>query len=181
MNRILLLITLLFAFPLFAQENEKISEFHRLLIFNTNNQLMVAKIKNTDFWVTPGLYSQSKDFTNENLHKLASEYGLTVTQPNLRGVFLLKNQKTNAKSNRYFFNVKVNGGELKAPDNIEAIKWLPINEAMKVITFPHINMLIKQIMEYPEAVWGGTVLRYKEGDKLKSKMTKDFYHLKSNN
>jgi len=181
MNRILLLIIPFLAFPLFAQENVKISDFHRLLIFNDKNQLMVAKIKDTDFWVTPGLYSQNKKLTNENLHKLASEYGLTITQPNLRGVFILKNKKTNIDSNRYFFNVKVNGGDIKTPDNIEEIKWLPVNEAMNVITFPHITMLIKQIMDYPDVEWGGTVLRYKEGTKLKSKMIKSFYSLNSDN
>jgi len=181
MNRILLLMIPFLALSLFAQENEKISEFHRLLIFNAQNQLMVVKIKNTDFWVTPGLYSQNTELTNENLHKLASEYGLTVTQPILRGVFVLKNKKTNTDSNRYFFNVKVNGGDIKTPDNIEAIKWLPVDEALKVITFPHINILIKQVMDNPEVIWGGTVLRYKEGNKLKSKMTKSFYPIKSNN
>lgn len=175
MNRILLLTISFLALPLFAQANEKVSEFHRLLIFNAKNQLMVAKIKDTDFWVTPGLYSQNKELTNENLHKLAAEYGLTITQPSLRGVFVLNNQKTNTDLNRYFFNVQVTGGALKIPDNIEAIKWLPVNEAMKVITFPHINMLIKQIVDYPDVVWGGTVLRYKEENKLKSKMTKSFY------
>jgi len=181
MNRILLIIIPFLAFPLFAQENDNISKFHRLLIFNDKNQLMVVKIKNTDFWVTPGLYSQNKKLTNENLHKLASEYGLTITQPNLRGVFVLRNEKTNIDSNRHFFNVKVNGGDIKTPDNIEEIKWLSVNEAMNVITFPHITMLIKQITDYPEVVWAGTVLRYKEGTKLKSKMTKSFYPLKSDN
>lgn len=180
MNRILLLIVAFLAFPLLAQENSKISEFHRLLIFNSDNQLMVVKIKNTNFWVTPGLYSENQAFTNENLHKLAADYGLTVSQPDLRGVFVLQNKQNNSISNRSFFNVSVNGGALKTPDNIDEIKWLPIDEAVQVITFPHINMLIKQVNDYPNTVWGGTVLRYKEGDKFKSKLTKPFYPLKPN-
>jgi len=181
MMRILLLLTLFLTFESLAQDNNKISEFHRLLIFNENNQLMVVKIKNTDFWVTPGLYNQNKELTNENLHSLAAEYGLNITQPNLRGLFVLKNNKTTTVSKRYFYTVKVNGGEIKTPNNIETIKWLPIDEAMSMITFPHINMLIKQIVDNPEIVWAGTVLRYKEGNQLKSTMTQSFYPLKDHN
>lgn len=181
MSRVLLLIITFLTLPLFAQENDKVSEFHRLLIFNAENQLMVVKIKGTDFWVTPGLYSQNKALADENLHKLAAEYGLTVTKPSLQGVFALKNKKTKVDSNRYFFNVKVSSGESKAPQNIEEIKWLPLSEAMKLITFPHINMLLKQIGDNPGTIWGGTILRYKEGSKLKAKMIKDFYPLNSVN
>jgi len=178
MNKLLLMIICLFALPLFANENGKVSEFHRLLIFNDKNQLMVVKIKNTNFWVTPGLYNQNKKRTNDNLHKLAAEYGITVNQPSLRGVFVLKNKENNTDSNRHFFNVKISGGEVTKPENIEKIKWLSINEAIQVITFPHINMLIKQIMTYPGVVWGGTILRYKENNKLKSKMVRNFFPLK---
>jgi hypothetical protein len=166
--------------PAFSQANEGISEFHRLLIFNDKNELMVLKIKEVDFWVTPGLYSQNSETTNENLYKLAAEYGLTVTSPELRGIFLLKNKATDNNSFRHFFNVQVTGGDLKMPKNIAEVKWLPISEAMQLITFPHINMLIKQIVNQPKQVWGGTVLRYKEDNQLKSKMLKAFHSLNRN-
>jgi len=179
MDKILFLLMILLALPLFAQEYDEISEFHRLLIFNAKNEIMVAKIKNTDYWVTPGLYSKNKALTNNNLYKLAANYGLTVTQPKLRGKFILNNNK-GLVSNRTFFKVNVSGGDLKKPNNIEELNWLPLNDALKVITFPHINMLIKQIMDYPDVVWGGTVLRYKENNTLKSKMTTDFYPLNTN-
>ncbi len=87
MNRIFLLVITFLILPLFAQENGEVPEFHRLLIFNSENQLMVVKIKNTNFWVTPGLYSKDKKLTNENLYKLATEYGLKVTKPSLKGIF----------------------------------------------------------------------------------------------
>jgi len=181
MNKLLLLVICLLAFPLFAQESETIPEFHRLLVFNDENQLMVVKIKNTNFWVTPGVYNTNKALTNNNLHKLAAEYGITITSPDLRGVFTLQNKKTNKSSNRHFFNVKVNGGNIEKPESIEEIKWLSLNEAMQLITFPHINMLLNQTANYPKVVWGGTILRYKEGDILKSKMVKVFFPLNKQN
>lgn len=181
MSRILLVIMALITLPLFAQEKSKVKDFHRLLIFNEKHKLMVVNIKDTDLWVTPGLYSQNKELPNENLQKLAAEYGLTVSQPLLRGVFTLKNNKTKAELKRLFYNVNVTGGVLVNPDNIEAIKWLSVSEAMKVITFPHINTLIKQVMDYPDFVWTGTILRYTEDDVLKAKMVDDFVPLDIDN
>ena len=177
MNKLLALIFCFCAFPLFAQEADKISEFHRLLIFNSQNKLMVVKIKNTDYWVTPGIYSKTKVGINGDLHKLAAEYGLTVSQPDLRGIFTLKNKQTSIELKRHFFNVNVIDGEVNTPDNIEEIKWLSIDDAVKTITFPHINLLIKQVMTYPENIWGGTVLRYKDQGKFKAQMISDFMPL----
>ena len=154
MKKSLTLFIVFISFSLSAFDDKNISEFHRLLIFNDKNQLMVVKIKNTNFWVTPGLYSENPSLTNTHLYNLAKEYGLAVSQPNLQGVFLLKNQQTNALSNRSFFKVNVIEGKTKKPVNIDEIKWLPVNEAIQVITFPHINVLLKQIMNFPNKVWG---------------------------
>jgi len=182
MKKLLVFIIWLFVFPFFVQGNEQVSEFHRLLIFNAENQLMVVKIKNTNFWVTPGLYSKNNsetdEFINKSLHELASEFGLTITAPDLRGLFILKNKQSNNDFKRYFYQVNVRSMKSKLPDNIEEIKWLPLNEAMDLITFPHINMLIDQIMKNSAVVWTGTILRYKKGQELKAKMVEDFFPLK---
>ncbi len=67
------------------------------------------------------------------------------------------------------------------PENIEEIRWLPLAEAMRLITFPHINILLKQIVDNPEVVWGGTILRYKEGKEFKAKILNGFYPLNIGN
>lgn len=172
-----LLIVTFLSVPVLAKEDSNITEFHRLLIFNDKNQLMVVKIKNTNFWVTPGLYNKNENLTNSNLSQLAKEYGLTVSKPRLLGVFLLKNEQAKMLSNRSFFKVNVINGGIIKPENIDEIKWLPVDEAMQVITFPHINLLLKKVIDFPETVWGGAILRYKKGEKFKAKMLKEFYPL----
>ena len=47
-----------------------------------------VKIKNTDFWVTPGIYSETNQYTNQSLINLAEEYNLEISTPELRGVFI---------------------------------------------------------------------------------------------
>jgi len=170
----LLLIIFLLSSSVFAREDDN-PDFHRLLIFNENNELMVVKIKNTDYWVTQGLYSKNKKNINKELHDQAAEYGLRITTPDLRGTFTLKNR--DKYLTRHFYKVKVIDGTLKSPDNIEEIMWLPIDKAMERITFPHINVILGQIMKHPETVWSGTVERYKKNGQLKSKVIKDFTQL----
>jgi hypothetical protein len=175
MKKALLLITCIITFSSFAKEAEKISDFHRLLAFNDKQQLMVVKIKNTDFWVTPGLYNKYGELAIKELHQQAAEYGLTITPPELRGVFTLNIKNTNKQSIRYFYRATVKKGEVKLPETIEQIKWLSIDEAMQLITFPHIKILIKQIMNHPDGIWAGSIMRYQEDGKLKAKMTEDFF------
>ena len=59
--------------------------FHRLLLLNDKQELLVVKIKNTDFWVTPGLYATSDEPTEQKLHEQAAEYGLSLSELDLKG------------------------------------------------------------------------------------------------
>ena len=173
MNK-LLSIAFALILPLYAYADNSVEEFHRLLVFNQQEELMVVKIKDTDFWVTPGLYSQDQESTNKALHKLAAEYNLKLNELQLRGVFSLTNKQSQKTSNRYFYYAKTSDLNYKLPENIEKIEWLPINKAMELITFPHINILLKQVIDYPDQIWSADILRYKEGDKFKAKITKEF-------
>jgi len=179
MSKLVLIIFSLCTFSSLAQGNEKNTEFHRLLIFNKASELMVVKIKNTEYWVTPGLYGQVKLDINNNLNALAAEFGLTISLPNLRGIFTLKNKKSQAESKRYFYNTNVIGQVIKKPDNIEEIRWLSLNAAVKMITFPHINMLINQVTNHPKYVWGGTILRYKDDNEFNAKLVEGFYPIEN--
>ena len=138
---------------------------------------MVVKIENTDFWVTPGLYQNNRQFIKQGLDSIANSYGIKISTPELKGVFTLK-REVNQKSSisiRNVFRVELISGTLKNPVGVEEIKWLSIDEALKQITFPHINHMIKQVVQNPEILWGGSILQYKEGDKFKSKILEEFY------
>ena len=72
-------------------------------------------------------------------------------------------------------------GELKTSAFLGEVKWLSIDEAMKTLTFSHINSFIKQTYDYPNTVWGGTILRRQEGDKWTTEIIEEFYPLFSSN
>lgn len=174
MKKVLLLTSMLFSQSLFAQEAPKTSTFHRLLLLNEKNELMVVKVKNSNRWVTPGWYQDDRLTITEGLDELAASYGVKIATPTLRGVFTLKGSQV---STRLIYTTKIKSGELKAPEIIEEIKWLPIPKAVEIITFPHISDQITQISKYPDVVWGGSQTMYQENGVYSSQVVEKFYPL----
>jgi hypothetical protein len=162
-----------------AQVENDITIFHRLLIFNSQNELMVVKIEHTNFWVTPGIY-QTKDQTiKKGLDSIAATYGLDIKELKLKGTFILKRELNGKRSTslRNMYATKITDGVEKKPNGIEEIQWLTTAKAMEKITFPHINLMIKQIITKPDEVWGGTLLQFKKNENWKTKILEEFYTL----
>lgn len=174
----LVIFMLLTTIDSFGQVEKEISVFNRLLILNSENELLVVKIENADMWVTPGFY-QTKQTIRQGLDSIASTYGLKTEIPELKGVFLLKRDINGELSTsiRNIYTAKTKDRELKKPKGIENAKWLPVNKAVELITFPHINAMIEQIMNNPKKVWGGYLSQFKDNGQWKTKILQDFYVL----
>lgn len=179
MNKMILILIFSFFQLISAQSENDISTFHRLLILNSNNELMVVKIQDANFWVTPGFYQNSNQTIKQGLDSIASTYGLKTESPQLKGIFLLQREVNGMESTsvRNIYIMKVKERQLKKPTGISEIKWLSPTKAIEIISFPHINAMIEQIVKYPNQVWGGTLLQYKQNDTWKAKVIEAFYPL----
>ena len=162
-----------------AQSDKEISIFHRLLVFNSEGQMLVVKIANTDFWVTPGLYQTKEQTIKTGLDSIASTFGIALKELKLNGTFILKREINGerATSLRNVYTAKAKDYNEIIPNGIEQIKWLSTDQAMKTINFPHMNSMINQIVRHPDKVWGGTLLQFKEKDQWKTKIVEEFYPL----
>jgi len=176
---LLLQLILLFSMPIVAQETEKPSTFHRLLIFNNQNELLVVRVKNSNRWVTPGWYQDNSLTIKDGLDALARSYGIAVTVPTLRGVFTLRSDQNQQISTRLVYSTKFAGGKIKMPDIIDEIRWLSVSKAMEIMTFPHINAQLDQLTKFPDSIWGGSQLMYQEDGVYKVKIIEGFYPLAS--
>ena len=175
----ILLVICILILPSKAQEPQELPVFHRLMVFNEQNEILVAKIEYSEFWVTPGFY-QSKDQSIKNgIDSLSATYGIVLKDVKLNGTFILNRQINGTKSTslRHVYTAKINKMDAKLPAGIETIRWLSIDEAAQTINFPHINAMILQIAAHPDTLWGGTLLQYKEDDRWQSKILEDFYAL----
>ncbi|WP_196138950.1 NUDIX hydrolase [Aliikangiella sp. G2MR2-5] len=176
MKTIAAILLMLFAQSLWAKE--EVSTFHRILVFNEKNELMLVKIKDKDFWVTPGWYQNSTQSIAQGFGLFEEEYSLEITEPRLAGIFMLKNEKDAIFSIRNFYIAHATPQRLSLPEMIEQVEWLPIEKALEKITFPHIKLLVEQVHLKPEQLLSGTVKRFKEGDIYRAVVTEDFFQLR---
>ena len=153
--------------------------FTDYLISNSEGELLVAKVENTNFWVTPGLYQNNEQTIRQGLDSIAMTYGLEIDNIKLKGSFVLKRDLNGeiSSSLRNVYTANLTGGEQNKPKGIEEIRWLSMKQALELITFPHINIMIEQIMNKPDQIWGGTLMQFKEDDIWKVKVLEDFYTL----
>ena len=93
MRKIIAIVFIVLCHSAIAQVQNDISIFHRLLLFNSKDELMVVKIENTDFWVTPGLYQTKEQTIKNGLDSIASIYGIQIKNLKLKGTFILKREQ----------------------------------------------------------------------------------------
>lgn len=183
MKKIIVLLFLIFSGLSFAQGNHNTSVFHRLIIYNSQNEIMLVKFKDTDVWATPGFYQDNIQFITEGLHTIASTYGIKISTPKLKGIFSLRreNGDTQKMLIRNIYHCNYLDGTIHFPKNqsfeIDEIQWLPLNEAILKIPFKYVKMFIKQTYEYPNIVWGGSISAKKENDEWNYAIMEEFYPL----
>ncbi|MFT4536230.1 MAG: hypothetical protein ACI9P5_003606 [Saprospiraceae bacterium] len=171
MKYIFILLLLVICQSSFAQKYGKISIFHRLVINNSENEVMVVNLKDTDVWETPGFYQDSVQFTKEGLHEIAMTYGMKISNPELSGMFSTRREIEDKREMliRNIYHSNYLSGEIHFPENqpfqIGEIKWLPIEEALSLISFESIRMFIKPTYDFPNVVWGGSIAAIREDDK----------------
>ncbi len=155
----------------------KPSVFHRLLILNERSEIMLVKIKNSERWVTPGWYQDNKTDIQTGLNVLAASYGIAITPPILRGVFTLSGPQEHAMSTRLVYVTHLKSGTLTLPEMIQEVRWVTSQEAESVLTFPHISNQIRQIVQYPNTLWGGAQAMVHKDGVYGVKTLIDFYPL----
>lgn len=153
------------------------SAFHRLLVFNQKGELMLVRFADSGRWVTPGWYQDDKASIRQGLVGLATSHGITITDPQLRGVFSLRIDSDDTISTRLVHSAMLESGTTKLPPGIDRIEWLPVEAALERISFPHINQQIAQVTQHPGVVWGGTQLRYQEDGEPRSRIVEAFHPL----
>ena len=181
MKTIIMLLFLTFSGVSFAQGNQDTSVFHRLIIYNAQNEIMLVKFKDTDLWVTPGFYQDSIQFIKAGLHTIAATYGLKISTPKLRGTFSLRRENGDSKKMliRNIYHCNYLSGTIHFPENqtfeIDEIKWLPLKEALLKIPLESVKMFIEQTNKPSNVVWGGSISVRKKDDKWQYEIIEEFY------
>ena len=180
---ILLSFIILFGLESFAQETGNDSyTIQRLLIYNQKGEILLEK---NDFgWMTPALRHNSQTTIKEGLMNLASEYGVKINSPKIAGIFMFMSDYKPISQFRQHFSCKIVDGKLKVPENKKDAQWFSISRAIEMMSLQEtkaplvIRDMTKQLLYYPEIIWGGTFLLSKKEGKITYKTTEGFYPLK---
>ena len=183
MKTLITFLFLAFSGVCFAQHNENVSVFHRLIIYNADNEMMLVKIKDTEIWVTPGFYQDSLLFNKKGLHDIAGTYGMEISNPELKGTFSMRrhNGASTEMLLRNIYSCNYLSGEVHYPKNqsfeIGEIRWLPASEAIPLLSFESIRMFVKQTNDNPDILSGGSISAIRKDDNWNYKVIEEFYPL----
>ncbi len=177
---ILLSFIIFFGLKSFAQETGNDSyTIQRLIIFNKKGEILLQKHKNG--WMTPALRHNTEVTTNKGLLNLATDFGLKVSTPQLQGNFMYFHSDNKKPSFRQHYSCKLIAGESKAPKDILNVNWFPPSEAIEKMLSPKAKIVssvgdaTKQVLDYPNIIWGGSYMLIKGEGKTKSQMIENFY------
>lgn len=181
MKRIIILLFCITMSFCFAQEKLKTSIFHRMLIQNKNNEILVVKLKNKNFWVTPGLYHNGRQTVQQGIDSIAKTYGITVEKIKLQAKYGLQIPGKKSFSTRNMYTMRTTSNVTQLPKIIGQYKWLSIDEAVQTINIPHINDFIKDVFSHPDKIRGGIAEMTTKNDDRYSKIVQDFYTISNIN
>ena len=134
--------------------------------------------------MTPALRHNTKETIHQGLNSLALEFGLEISVPKLAGIFMFLPEYKQQSSFRQFYKSNLINGELKVPKEKLDAQWFSPSKAIEMMSLPEAKIIFavrdmtKQILDYPQIIWGGTFTLWKEKGKTKYKMTENFYPIK---
>jgi len=147
----------------------------RLIILNDRGEMLLGSEQ--DVWAQPSLVFESRQFLKENLDSLAAEYGIKIDSPKLHGYFSFKYEYHPYATMRSYFVANHVSGDIKNPERYDELEWMPIAEAIDKITVPAIKQITKQIIDYPNTLWGGSLMVSRDGKAHPTVPTEPFYPL----
>lgn len=147
----------------------------RLIIINDNNEILMAKVEH--IWVTPSLVYSKRQFLKEGLDSLSNAYGVQIKNLELRGKFSYKYEYHPYATSRDYFVARYVSGELKVPKGMDEVRWISIPEAIEKNSVTSIKEITKQIIEFPDVIWGGSFMVSRVEKEHPTKMVEGFYPL----
>lgn len=181
MKKITFFVLYLVMSSAYAQETDHDSyTIQRLIVVNDSGQILLQKHANG--WMTPALRHNKPLTTNQSLHELASNFGLQISSPKLRGVFMYFHSDNKKPSFRQHYSAQAIAGELKVPAGMLNAKWFDIKSAIKHMLdkdsklVSAVGEMTEHILDYPSIIWGGSYMLIKdEGTKTKAEVIENFY------
>ncbi|MDB4292455.1 nuclear transport factor 2 family protein [Maribacter sp.] len=171
----------------YVPRDKKLDNFtlQRLLVLNDAGEILmeqgeVATEEKEATWFPLSVYSNTRQSVTEAMDSLALSRGIKISKPELRAYTTYKFTYHGQASFRSYFVAKYVSGDLNTPTKALTMKWLPVEEALSHIPVEAIRLITKQVLEFPESLWGGSFLISENEELHDTRVLEEFYPLFAN-
>jgi len=152
----------------------------RVIILNEEDKVLMVSGEN--WWGMPWVNLTKRQFLKESIDSMALECGIKISDIELRGQFCFKYDYKPNVTFRNYYVARYKSGEIKVPkntleDEFEKIEWVDIPEAIERNGNTGIKEITRQIMTFPDQIWGGSFIVSHTEDDHPTKMVESFYSL----
>jgi hypothetical protein len=162
--RILVIICFFSCLYSFAQKKEKNTDnytYIKLYITNAENKVLLLKWGND--WEVPGARYSAPYTLSKFVDTLAAEDGIKIKNVRLSGMFTVEYEGQKKLAIMQYYSAEHSSGSVRVPAGCADIQWFSVEEALKILTFEDMKIMIRQINEDPKAIWGGAIHKRTDG------------------
>lgn len=168
---IFILIAFFFSVHLFAQQDNY--SFLKLMVFNSEGKILLVKWNGA--WEVPGTRYNQPITLSKCIDTLAAEHGISVQNKKLNGLFTFEYENRPTLTIMHYYTVLYEKGKLIVPENCEDIGWFTPENALTIIPYQEMKLIISKITTKPDILWGGAI---KKSSDNKIQFVEDFHELK---
>lgn len=173
MKRYLFLFSFLFLYSANLSAQQDNYSFIKLMVFNNEHKVMLVKWNGE--WEIPGMRYNKPVTLTKFIDTLATEHGITVQNKKLNGFFTFEYENRPTLTIMQYYTAQYKSGKLIVPESCEEIKWFTIDEALAIIPYKEMKLIISKIATQPNILWGAAI---KKGNNVPVEFTEEFYELK---
>jgi hypothetical protein len=152
MNRFLI-VFLLITNTLLAQS--KNNSYSKLCLENEKGEVLLVQYKG--IWELAGKGFESPRTIHEHVRFMAQEMGTTVDSIRLRGLFTLYHNAGPNPVLFHYYSARYAGGTLTVPPGCTDIRWVSRKEALAIIPFKVMTLILSKMWEKESTLWGGSL------------------------
>lgn len=156
---------------------QKNFSYFKLCVTNEKKEILLVKYKG--IWELAGKKYVDPRTISEFTSFMAEEMGVNFKELRLRGLFTFYyNNATNPILFNYY-SAQYESGKLRVPPGCTDIAWFSLDEALDIIPFDTMRLILNKMFEQESYVWGASMRIHKEANSIINKVTmeEDFYPL----
>ena len=177
LNKLLFSFFILFLLSFKLASQQKNFSYFKLCITNKKNEILLVKYN--DIWELAGKKYVDPRTIKEFTGFMAKEMGVEFKDLRLRGLFSFYYNEAKHPILFNYYSAKYKSGKLKVPPGCTDIKWFSLKDALKIIPFKTMTLILDKMFHKKRYTWGASMRIFKEANSTKNDvvMEEDFYPL----